>query len=73
LDIFTDIGRAVDLAATVPLPEKHVFNVGQGKVTQFQEIVDSVKKLLPKCTVEIVPGTPPISRTQHLNIARAKK
>ncbi len=32
-----DIGRAVDLAATVPLPEKHVFNVGQGKVTQNQE------------------------------------
>jgi nucleoside-diphosphate-sugar epimerase len=68
-----DIGRAIDLAATVPVPEKNVFNVGEGKVTQFQEIVDIVKKLLPKCSVEIVPGKKPVSRTQHLDISRAKR
>jgi nucleoside-diphosphate-sugar epimerase len=68
-----DIGRAVDLAATVPIPEKTVFNIGEGKVTQFQDIVDIAKKLLPKCSVEIVPGTAPVSRTQHLDISRAKK
>lgn len=68
-----DLGRAVDLAATVPIPEQNVFNVGEGKVTQFQEIVDIVKKLLPKCTVEIVPGKLPVSRTQHLNISHAKR
>jgi nucleoside-diphosphate-sugar epimerase len=68
-----DLGRAVDLAATVPVPEKNVFNIAQGKVTEFQEIVDIVKKLLPKCTVEIVKGTAPVSRTQHLDIARAKQ
>jgi nucleoside-diphosphate-sugar epimerase len=28
---------------------------------------------LPKCSVEIIPGTPPVSRTQHLDISRAKK
>jgi nucleoside-diphosphate-sugar epimerase len=50
-----------------------VFNIAQGKVTEFQEIVDIVKKLLPKCTVEIVKGTAPVSRTQHLDIARAKQ
>ena len=68
-----DVGRAVDLAATVPMPERNVFNIAEGKVTQFQEIVDIVKKILPKCSVEIVPGTPPVSRTQHLDISRAKK
>jgi nucleoside-diphosphate-sugar epimerase len=68
-----DIGRAVDLAATVPVQGPNVFNIAEGKVTQFQEIVDIVKKLLPKCAVEIVPGTKPISRTQHLDISRAKK
>ncbi|MEX0806955.1 MAG: NAD(P)-dependent oxidoreductase [Candidatus Binatia bacterium] len=68
-----DIGRAVDLAATVPVPEKNVFNIAEGKVTQFEEIVDIVKRLLPKCSVEIVPGTKPVSRTQHLDISRAKK
>jgi nucleoside-diphosphate-sugar epimerase len=67
-----DLGRAVDLAATVPQPEKSTFNIGEGKVTQFEEIVATVKKLLPKCSVEIIPGTPPVSRTQHLDISRAK-
>src|ERR1043166_1468706 len=68
-----DIGRAVDLAATVPVPEKNVFNIGEGKVTRFEEILDIVKKLLPRCSVEIVPGTKPVSRTQHLDVSRAKK
>jgi nucleoside-diphosphate-sugar epimerase len=68
-----DIGRAVDLAATIPVPEKNVFNIAEGKVTQFEEILKIVKQLLPKCSVEIIPGTKPVSRTQHLDIARAKK
>ena len=68
-----DIGRAIDLAATAPVPMENVFNVGEGKVTQFQEIVDIVRKLLPKCSVEIVPGKKPVSRTQHLDISRAKE
>ena len=68
-----DIGRAMDLAATVPMAEQNVFNIAEGKVTQFQEIVDMIKKLLPKCSVEIVPGTAPVSRTQHLDISRAKR
>ena len=68
-----DIGRAVDLAATVPVPEKNVFNIAEAKVTQFEEILRIVKQLLPKCSVEIIPGTKPVSRTQHLDIARAKK
>jgi nucleoside-diphosphate-sugar epimerase len=63
----------VDLAATVPVQEKNVFNIGEGKVTQFEEIVGIVKNFLPRCSVEIVPGTPPVSRTQHLDISRAKK
>jgi nucleoside-diphosphate-sugar epimerase len=68
-----DLGRAVDLATTVPLPAKSVFNVGSGKVTKFQEIVDLVKRLLPKLQVEIVPGTPPVSRAQPLDISQAKR
>lgn len=68
-----DLGRAVDLAATVPLPAKTVFNVGSGKVTKFQEIVDLVKRLLPGLRVEVVPGKAPVSRAQHLDISQAKQ
>jgi UDP-glucose 4-epimerase len=66
-----DIGRAVDLAATVPLPEKTVFNVGYDFVTSFDDLVATVKTLLPKLEVEIVPGTPPASRSVPLDISRA--
>jgi UDP-glucose 4-epimerase len=57
----------------LPVPEKNVFNIAEGKVTQFEEILAIVKKLLPKCSVEIIPETKPVSRTQHLDISRAKK
>ena len=68
-----DLGRAVDLAATVPLPAKSVFNVGAGKVAKFQEIVDLVKRLLPKLQVEMLPGKPPRSAKQPMRIDKAKQ
>jgi nucleoside-diphosphate-sugar epimerase len=34
-----DIGRAVDLAATSALPEKTVFNIGNGEVTTFDQLL----------------------------------
>ncbi len=66
-----DLGRAVDLAATAPLPARNIFNVGAGKVTKFQEIVDLARRLLPGLRVEIVPGKAPVSRAQHLDISQA--
>jgi UDP-glucose 4-epimerase len=68
-----DIGRAVDLAATVPMPEKNVFNLGYDTVTSFDDLVATVKKVLPKLNVEIVPGTAPSSRTIPLDVSAAEK
>lgn len=66
-----DIGRAVDLAATVKLPEKTVFNVGYDFVTTFDELVATVKKVLPRLDVDIVPGKKPESRSVPLDVSRA--
>ena len=67
-----DIGRAVDLAATSALGEKTVFNIGNGEVTSFDRLVAAAQKLLPDLAVDIVPGTPPVSHAQHLDISAAR-
>lgn len=69
----TDTGRAVDLAATIAMPKEHVFNIGNGAVTPFAEVVETVKGLFPKVTFEILPGPPPRSRPAPLDITRAKR
>jgi len=68
-----DVGRAVDLAATLPLPKEHVFNIGSGVITPFEEVVRVVRDLFPDVAVEIEPGEPPKSRSAPLDISRAKQ
>ncbi len=69
-----DVGRAVDLAATVPMPEQTIINIGTGQVTSFDELVSMIQKLFPKLEVEIIPGQPPAVSAKHpLKISRAKK
>src|SRR5262249_10889524 len=33
-----DVGRSVDLAATMPLPPQTIFNIGNGVVTPFEDV-----------------------------------
>jgi len=66
-----DMGRALELAATVEMPEKPVFNIGYDSVTSFDELVATAKMVLPDLKVEIVPGTPPDNRAAPLDIRHA--
>ncbi len=68
-----DMGKAADLAATVPMPEETLFNIGSGTVTPFEEVVETLKKLVPNVQIEIMPGEAPISKSQPLDISNAKK
>jgi nucleoside-diphosphate-sugar epimerase len=68
-----DVGRAVDLAATVPAPAAAVFNIGSGRVTPFAELVGTVKDLLPGLRVEIEAGVPPKSKEWPLDVSAAKR
>ncbi|HWO43155.1 MAG TPA: NAD(P)-dependent oxidoreductase [Candidatus Eisenbacteria bacterium] len=70
---YKDLGRALDKAATVPLAQPTVLNIGTGVVTKFEELVRTAQKLLPKLQVEIVPGKPPRSSRQPMDCSRAKK
>jgi UDP-glucose 4-epimerase len=68
-----DVGRAVDLAATVALPPVNVFNIGNGFVTPFEELVATLRALLPALTVEVTPGEPRKAKTFPLDLSRAKQ
>ena len=69
-----DVGRAVDLAATVPVPPVNVFNIGTGLVTTFDELVEEARAIYPDLEVEVVPdGTPHEGAKRPLDITRAKE
>jgi nucleoside-diphosphate-sugar epimerase len=67
-----DVGRAVDLATTVPLPPVSAFNIGSGAVTPFEELVGIVRSLLPSLKVDILPGEPRKAKTTPLDLTRAR-
>ena len=67
-----DMGRAVECAATVPMPKQTIFNIGNGYVSPFADVVATVKEIAPALDYEIEPGEPPHSKTFPLDISGAK-
>lgn len=68
-----DMGRAVELAVTAPMPKQTIFNIGNGFVSPFADVVKTVKEIAPKLDFEIEAGDPPHSKTFPLDISRAKQ
>jgi UDP-glucose 4-epimerase len=52
-----DVGRAVDLAATVPQPAQRTFNVGNGEITSFAELIEAAKTSMPALNVVLKGGS----------------
>lgn len=69
----TDVGRAVDRAATIPMPREYIFNIGSGRVTPYAELLETVKAIFPKLRVETLPGEPPKSKSEPLDLSRARE
>jgi UDP-glucose 4-epimerase len=68
-----DIGRAIDMAATVPMPKEKIFNIGSGELMQFSAVIDTVRKLVPTLKVETEHGKPGESHACAMDISRAKQ
>lgn len=68
-----DIGAAIDLAATVPLGKEHVFNVGNGEVTRFDDLIACVRQVYPGLEIEIEAGDRPPAKSVPMDISRARK
>ena len=68
-----DVGRAVDLAATVAMPAPAIFNIGNGYVTSFEEVLAALKALCPGVSYEIDAGARPHENLAPLDISAAKR
>jgi UDP-glucose 4-epimerase len=68
-----DVGRAVDRAATAPLPAQTIFNIGNGYTTSFEEVLAAVQALFPALKYEIEAGERPRAQPAPLDISRAKQ
>ncbi len=68
-----DVGRAVDLASTVDLPEPAVLNIGTGAITSFDDLVAAARKICGDLKVQVIPGAPPaVSAGDPLDLSRAE-
>ena len=61
------------LAATVPMPPDNVFNIGNGYVSTFEDLLAAVKALCPGVRFDVEPGEPPGPAPAPLDISRAKR
>jgi UDP-glucose 4-epimerase len=68
-----DMGRAIDLALTVTMPAQSVFNIGNGYVSPFEDVVAAVRRHCPSLSFEVEPGPPPKSKSAPLSIAAARQ
>jgi len=68
-----DVGRAVDRAATAPLPAQTIFNIGNGYTTSFEEVLAAVQALFAALRYEIEVGERPHAKPTPLAISRAKQ
>ena len=68
-----DVGRAVDLAVTHAAPKSLFFNIGNGVVTPFPALVETVRRVLPNIKVEIDGKIEDLGRGQALDISAAKR
>ena len=68
-----DVGRAVDAATTVKRPPQLHFNIGNGYVSPFEDVLAAVQALCPNVRYEVEPGEPPHSKTAPLDISAAKR
>lgn len=67
-----DVGRALDLAATVTKPKHIAFNIGSGEVTPIEGLIAAVKAAFPNVEIEIAKGNKPEGRAVSMDISRAK-
>ena len=68
-----DVGRAVDAAVTAKQPPQIHFNIGNGYVSSFDEVLTAVKALCPNVRYEVEAGEPPHSKIAPLDISAAKQ
>jgi nucleoside-diphosphate-sugar epimerase len=55
------------------MPKQIAFNIGNGVVTPFEELLAAIKALCPDLGYEVEPGDAPHSKLAPLDISAAKR
>lgn len=66
-----DVGRAVEIATTTAMPKDYIFNIGNGYVSSFDEVLDALGAVGTVANIEIEAGEPPKSKAHAMDIGRA--
>lgn len=68
-----DIGRAVDIATTIDMPKDYIFNVGNGYVSAFEDVLAALGRTAKVGGIEVEAGDPPKSKAHAMDITRARE
>ena len=53
------------------MPKDYIFNIGNGYVSTFDEVLDALGKTAKVANIEVQQGEPPKSKAHAMDIARA--
>lgn len=68
-----DVGRAVHIASRIDMPKDYIFNIGNGYVTRFAQLVETLQAINPAASFEIEPDGAAKSKAQAMDVARARE
>jgi len=74
-----DAARGTVLACNAKNPKTRIYNIGMGKTTKFEEIINIIKKFIPEARIEVqgiskgIFGLPYIAESQVLDLEKAQK
>ncbi len=66
-----DTGRAIEIATTIAMPKDYIFNIGNGYVSTFDEVLGALGGVGKVTNIEVQPGDPPKSKAHAMDISRA--
>ncbi len=66
-----DTGRAIEIATTIAMPKDYIFNIGNGYVSAFDQVLEALGGVGKVGNIEVEAGDPPKSKAHAMDIARA--
>lgn len=68
-----DLGRAIHAAARIPMPKDHIFNIGNGYLTTFEEIAQALHGLNPAAAFSVAGSGQRKDKAHAMDITRARE
>jgi len=66
-----DAGSAIEIATRIAMPKDYIFNIGNGYVSTFEQVLEALGATGKVGKIEVEPGDPPKSKAHAMDIARA--